>query len=104
MRLRIEELRIFALYKDRAHKGVRNIKNIVKREQGFEPSGDFCREIINYQVKTYGKALDSRSYSYVPDFYRKTKHYRRYHTEKSNEEYKTKRLIERNTKRGKKDL
>jgi hypothetical protein len=104
MRLRIEELRIFALYKDRPHKGVRNITNMVKKEQGFEPSGDFCREIINYQIKKYGEPLNGSKSTYLSDFSGVSSRMKRKKIENSAIAYNLNKFIERNTKRGKKDL
>lgn len=59
----VEKL-IFEAYKDKYIYNAKKFKKSIKSDYGFEPSSDLYRNIINYQIKKYGKqlSLDIRTY------------------------------------------
>lgn len=48
---------IYEGYKDKPVNGMGYFKRKIKSDYGIMPSSDLYREIVNYQVKKYGKQL-----------------------------------------------
>ena len=64
---------IYGVYKDKPINGMAYFKRKVKSDYGIIPNSDLYREIVNYQVKKYGKQLNvelGRDYERL--FYEKT--------------------------------
>lgn len=49
---------IYEFYKDKPVNGMGYFKRKVKSDYGIIPNSDLYREIVNYQVKKYGKQLN----------------------------------------------
>lgn len=58
----MKEKIIFALYKDKDIKNVRDFENTIKAKYGFIPSKELSRKIVNYQVEKYGGSINNSRY------------------------------------------
>lgn len=86
---------IFEIYKDKVINSSSYFKKKVKSDYGYIPSSDLYREIINYQVKKYGKQLFIENRQWEKLFYEKNRKSRKSNVERVIKRYKDNAILER---------
>ena len=89
---------IFSIYKDKALRGARTFKSMIKEKYKVDASSDLYAKLVNYQLNVYGKYLTPNDMDYIKDFRHKNNRKRRINSESSSERYRLYKFIERNTK------
>ena len=93
---------IFEKYKDEEMGNSKLFKEKCEKELGYKPSSALYRQIINYQIKTYGSSLvyeSKRIPKLTKNQLKQTRKHRQALTNNSSAYYKTQALIDRAEKR-----
>ena len=87
---------IYEAYKDKPVCSMRLFKDNIKKNYGTTPSSTLYRQIINYQIKKYGKQLDiDLGREYEKNFNAYSVKKRRNNVILNNERHKTIKKVER---------
>ena len=89
---------IFSIYKDKALRGARTFKSVIREKYHINASSDLYAKIVNYQLNVYGKYLTPYDIDYIKDFRHKDNKKRRRNSEGSSDRWRLSKFMERNQK------